>query len=64
MASHEKTINGKRLMRWAAIFFVAFLLLYALQRLQGALPLNPQKFAGVSPELALNTSISFVTNTN
>ena len=43
---------------------VAFLLLYALQRLQGVLPLNPQGFAGVSPDLALNTSISFVTNTN
>src|ERR1700674_3155759 len=43
---------------------VAFLLLYALQRLQGALPLNPQGFAGVAPDLALNTSISFVTNTN
>jgi hypothetical protein len=28
MASHEKTINGKRLMRWVAIFFVALLLLY------------------------------------
>ncbi len=43
---------------------VAFLLLYALQRLQGVLPLNPQGFAGVAPDLALNTSISFVTNTN
>jgi K+-transporting ATPase ATPase A chain len=41
-----------------------FALLYALQRLQGALPLNPQAFPGVSPDLALNTSISFVTNTN
>ena len=28
MASHEKTINGKRLVRWLAIFFVALLLLY------------------------------------
>src|SRR6202521_4926700 len=43
---------------------VAFLLLFALQRLQGVLPLNPQGFAGVAPDLALNTSISFVTNTN
>jgi potassium-transporting ATPase potassium-binding subunit len=43
---------------------ITFLLLYALQRLQGVLPLNPQGFAGVSPDLALNTSISFVTNTN
>jgi potassium-transporting ATPase potassium-binding subunit len=49
----------------ALLFNLAsFLLLYALQRLQGVLPLNPQGFAGVSPDLALNTSISFVTNTN
>src|ERR1700674_3265171 len=41
-----------------------FVLLYAMQRLQGSLPLNPQGFAGVSPDLALNTSISFITNTN
>jgi potassium-transporting ATPase potassium-binding subunit len=41
-----------------------FALLYALQRLQGFLPLDPQGFGGVSPDLALNTSISFVTNTN
>src|ERR1700733_4789369 len=32
-----------------------FALLYALQRLQGVLPLNPQDFAGVAPDLALNT---------
>src|SRR6202045_4414176 len=43
---------------------VGFALLYALQRLQGLLPLNPQGFAGVAPDLALNTSVSFVTNTN
>lgn len=37
---------------------------YALQRLQGALPLNPQGFGAVSPDSAFNTAISFVTNTN
>nr|WP_246295048.1 potassium-transporting ATPase subunit KdpA [Schlegelella koreensis] len=37
---------------------------YALQRLQAVLPLNPQGMAGVSPDLAFNTAISFVTNTN
>jgi K+-transporting ATPase ATPase A chain len=41
-----------------------FALLYALLRLQGYLPLNPQGFAGVPPDLAFNTAISFVTNTN
>lgn len=40
------------------------LLLYALQRLQGGLPLNPTGVAGVPPELAFNTAVSFVTNTN
>ena len=43
---------------------IGFLLLYGLMRLQGVLPGNPQGFAGVSPDLAFNTSISFVTNTN
>jgi K+-transporting ATPase ATPase A chain len=40
------------------------LLLYALQRLQGVLPLNPQHLPGVSPHLAFNTAASFATNTN
>ena len=39
-------------------------LLYALQRLQGGLPLNPAGMAAVPPELAFNTAVSFVTNTN
>ncbi len=43
---------------------VGFVALYGLMRLQGALPLNPQGFAGVAPDLAFNTAISFVTNTN
>lgn len=41
-----------------------FLLLYALLRLQGMLPLNPQGFDGIPPFLAFNTAASFVTNTN
>ncbi|MFO1173364.1 MAG: potassium-transporting ATPase subunit KdpA [Hyphomicrobiaceae bacterium] len=43
---------------------VGFLFLYVLMRLQGVLPLNPQGFSGVAPDLAFNTAISFVTNTN
>jgi potassium-transporting ATPase potassium-binding subunit len=39
-------------------------LLYGLQRLQGVLPLNPQGFAAVPPDLAWNTAVSFTTNTN
>ena len=47
------------------VFSVAgFLSLYALQRLQNFLPLNPRGFDAVAPDLAFNTSSSFVTNTN
>jgi potassium-transporting ATPase potassium-binding subunit len=42
----------------------AFFVLYALLRLQNLLPLNPQGLPGMSPDLAFNTAISFVTNTN
>jgi potassium-transporting ATPase potassium-binding subunit len=37
---------------------------YALQRLQGWLPLNPMGFGAVSPDSAFNTAVSFATNTN
>ncbi len=40
------------------------LAVYALQRMQVWLPLNPQAFANVSPDSAFNTAISFATNTN
>ncbi len=40
------------------------LVVYLLQRLQGLLPLNPEKLGGVSPDSAFNTAVSFVTNTN
>lgn len=43
---------------------VGILFLFALQRLQNYLPLNPQGFGPVAPDLALNTAVSFVTNTN
>ncbi len=50
----------------AMLFFsvAGFVSLYALQRLQGMLPFNPQGQAGLEQSLAFNTSISFVTNTN
>src|SRR5512138_3096074 len=38
--------------------------LFAILLLQGTLPLNPQKFPAFSWHLALNTAISFTTNTN
>ena len=40
------------------------LVVYALQRLQQWLPLNPQDMAAVSPDSSFNTATSFVTNTN
>ena len=50
----------------AMLFFsvVGFVTLYALQRLQWYLPFNPQGQTGVEPSSALNTSVSFITNTN
>ncbi|MBN9581803.1 MAG: potassium-transporting ATPase subunit KdpA, partial [Afipia sp.] len=41
-----------------------FVFLYILTRAQGALPFNPVGMSGIAPDLAFNTSISFVTNTN
>ncbi|WP_288431448.1 potassium-transporting ATPase subunit KdpA [uncultured Agrobacterium sp.] len=47
------------------VFSIAsFLALYAILRLQAVLPFNPQSFANVPPDLAFNTAVSFVTNTN
>jgi len=40
------------------------LLLYLIQRSQAFLPLNPQQIRAVAPDLAFNTAVSFVTNTN
>ena len=64
-------VDPNRSQRWtgyaaALIAFNAagFFLLFAILRLQAFLPLNPQGFAGLSPHLAFNTAVSFVTNTN
>ena len=47
------------------VFNVAgILLLYIIQRIQFILPLNPQGLPAVPPDLAFNTAVSFVTNTN
>jgi K+-transporting ATPase ATPase A chain len=58
-------------MKWSdyALALLAFnalgvLVVYALQRLQLSLPLNPAGMAAVSPDSSFNTAVSFVTNTN
>jgi potassium-transporting ATPase potassium-binding subunit len=43
---------------------IGMVVLYAMERLQFYLPLNPQKFGAVAPDLAFNTAASFTTNTN
>ena len=43
---------------------LSFAITYAILRLQGSLPLNPQHFGAVPPALSWNTAASFVTNTN
>jgi K+-transporting ATPase ATPase A chain len=43
---------------------LSVLVVYLLQRIQGLLPLNPQKFGATTPDLAFNTAVSFATNTN
>jgi K+-transporting ATPase ATPase A chain len=47
-----------------AFSIAGFVSLYLMQRLQAALPFNPQALAAISPDLAFNTAVSFVTNTN
>jgi K+-transporting ATPase ATPase A chain len=64
-------INPDEEMDWKT-YLVAMLLfsmvgvafLYLLLRMQGVFPLNPQKVGNVAPDQALNTAVSFVTNTN
>jgi K+-transporting ATPase ATPase A chain len=43
---------------------VSALFTYAILRVQHLLPLNPQKFGGLTPHLSFNTAVSFTTNTN
>ncbi len=64
-------IDADREMHWkkyanTVLMFslLGILLLFVLQVLQGTLPLNPQGFQPVAWPLALNTAVSFVTNTN
>jgi K+-transporting ATPase ATPase A chain len=51
-------------MSFLAFSIASFVVLYLTLRFQNLLPLNPQGFPGLSPDLSFNTAISFVTNTN
>ncbi len=64
-------VDEKREQHWLTyavamlLFHVgAFLILYALMRFQAVLPFNPAGQSAVAPDLAFNTSVSFLTNTN
>ncbi len=64
-------VDPDRQMTWGtyamavlAFNLVCFVVLYAILRAQGALPLNPDGIGGMPPDLAFNTAVSFVTNTN
>jgi K+-transporting ATPase ATPase A chain len=64
-------IDEDREMAWvgytiAVLVFnmLSFLTVYALQRVQGVLPLNPAGLGAVSPDSSFNTAVSFATNTN
>jgi K+-transporting ATPase ATPase A chain len=43
---------------------LGFLIIFLIQRVQAALPLNPQSLGAITPDSSFNTAISFVTNTN
>jgi potassium-transporting ATPase potassium-binding subunit len=60
-AEQEWHIYGLSLL---AFNMVGIVVLYAVLRLQELLPFNPQQFAAVDPALALNTAVSFTTNTS
>lgn len=64
-------VDETKEMRWTeyAVSMLVFsgismFVLYLIQRVQGALPLNPQHLPAVAPDLAFNTAASFTTNTN
>ena len=61
----KKDMGWKRYVASVLMFsLVGFLLLYLLQRVQGWLPGGPEGLSNVRPDLAFNTAVSFVTNTN
>jgi K+-transporting ATPase ATPase A chain len=64
-------VDPAREQRWTVYAFsllgfslISFLVVYAVQRLQGSLPFNPTDVGAVVPHLSFNTAVSFMTNTN
>lgn len=65
IGSSTEEMSWKRyLMAILAFNFLGLILLFVLLILQAHLPLNPQQLPGLPWDLALNTAVSFVTNTN
>ena len=63
--SPEKEQTWRRYAGSVVVFSgLSIAITYAILRLQGSLPLNPQHFGAVGPALSWNTATSFVTNTN
>ncbi|MDW7732743.1 MAG: potassium-transporting ATPase subunit KdpA [Methanolobus sp.] len=61
----NEEMNWKRYAYSLMVFnFISIMFLFLLQLLQGVLPLNPRRLPGVRWDTALNTAISFATNTN
>lgn len=61
----DDEMGWKRYALAALVFnLLGALAVYALQRLQGLLPLNPMELGAVSPDSSFNTAVSFATNTN
>ena len=67
-ASGSRAFGGQHWTAYAGAVLIfnvlGWLLLYAILRLQHLLPLNPEGMADLPPDLAFNTAVSFVTNTN
>ena len=63
-----KAEHEQNWLQYATSFLVfhalSIIALYTLLRLQFSLPFNPQSLPALSPDLALNTAVSFVTNTS
>ena len=63
-ASTPRETGGKPASAMLAFNLLGVLAVYAIQRLQRVLPLNPQHLGAVAPDVAFNTAVSFASNTN